>query len=144
MSLYKGTVMEDQPRANWKAIYAECRKYKDKGFIVEVREYDYDKELSNQQIRWFKGVLLRNLSKDTGDSKQWWETRLKLLVMPDDFKVIEVKTDEHVYNFIPSISSLTAKKMNEFIEGCVSHLRDEEIYGDRFLWVTLPDPELRR
>lgn len=144
MSLYKGTVMEDQPRANWKAIYAECRKHTKNGFIVEVREYDRDEELSNQQIRWFKGVLLPSLSKDTGDSKQWWEARLKLMVMPDDFVPIEVSTGENVYHFIPSISNLSVKKMNEFIEGCVAHLRDEEIYGDRFLWVTLPDSALRK
>lgn len=138
MSLYKGTVIEDQPRANWKAIYAECRKHKDKGFLVEVREYDPDKELSYKQIRWWKGILLPALSKDNGFSESKWEAILKLTIMPNEFQPIDIKVGENEYNFIPSITNLSTKKMSKLMMESVQILHD---WG--FTWVKEPDPSLR-
>ena len=45
---------------------------------------------------------------------------------------------------IPSINILSKTQMNTLIEGAVAHLHDEAVYGDEFLWVTLPDKEKRK
>ena len=136
--LYRGTITNNQPIANWKAIYSECRKHTEKGFIVEVREYDPDKELSNRQIRWWKGILLPALSKDNGFTESKWEAILKLAVMPDEFKPVTVQVGQNEYTFIPSITKLSTKKMSRLMVESVHDLHD---WG--FAWVTEPDPSLR-
>ena len=98
-----------------------------------------DEYLGLQQIRWWKGVLLPALSKDTGDSISQWETRLKLAVMPDDFNPEIYEIQGQLCARIPSITKLGKKKMNQMIEGSVSYCRDE----CGLQWATLPDPELR-
>ncbi|HDY87680.1 MAG TPA: hypothetical protein ENH82_06115 [bacterium] len=97
-----------------------------------------------QQIKWIKGVLLPALAADTGDSVAVWEARLKRNVMPEDFPPTVVQDGPYVNVSLPSITTLGKKKMGQFIEGSVAHLRDEKIYGDKFLWVCLPDKELRK
>jgi len=99
-----------------------------------------DKYISVQQIKWFKGVLLPALAKDSGDSVEYWETTLKVAVMPDEFMPTYVAIGKQVMPVIPSISSLSIKKMNQLIEGSVAHCRDD--LG--LLWCTLPDSELRK
>ena len=95
--------------------------------------------ISEQQRKWWKGILLPALSKDTGDSIGWWETTLKLAVMPDEFTPFYVPIGKQVFPLIPSITKLSVKKMNQLIEGAVAHCRDD--LG--LMWVTLPDKELR-
>lgn len=46
---FKGHTVQDQPAANWKQIYRECAKHPE--FIVEVRKYDPEKEISLQQMK---------------------------------------------------------------------------------------------
>ena len=99
--------------------------------------------ITEQQRRWFKGVLLPALAKDTGDSKEYWETVLKLAVLPDDFQPRAIAHGKQVIHTIPSITILGKRKMNQLIEGSVQHLRECPDYGDQFQWVTLPDKELR-
>jgi len=94
--------------------------------------------ITNQQIRWFKGVLLPALSKDSGDSVEWWETKLKLDVMPDEFTPFYIPMGKQIFPVIPSITKLSKPKMNQMIEGSVSKCHE---YG--LTWVTLPDKELR-
>jgi hypothetical protein len=100
--------------------------------------------ITEQQRRWFKGVLLKALAKHTGDSVEYWETRLKTAILPDEFKPFYISFGKQVFPVLPSITKLSVKKMNVLIEGSVAHLRDEKVYGDEFLWVTLPDPALRK
>jgi hypothetical protein len=109
-----------------------------------IKILDPDDYITEQQRAWFKGVLLRDLSKDTGDSREYWETRLKLAVLPDDFVPFYIPIGKQVFPVLPSITKLSMRKMNMLIEGSVAHLRDGNIYGDRFLWVTLPDSTLRK
>lgn len=99
---------------------------------------------TDRQRRWWKGILLPALAKDTGDSIGYWETKLKLAVLPNDFVPFYVPIGKQVMPIIPSITILSKKKMKLLIEGSVDHLRDERIYKDQFLWVTLPDSELRK
>ncbi len=94
---------------------------------------------TDRQRRWWKGVLLPALAKDTGDTITHWETRLKLAVLPDDFQPESVTVRKQTMVFIPSITKLSKKKMNLLIEGSVAQCHE---WG--FLWVTLPDSELRK
>lgn len=112
-----------------------------------LAQFSADERITEQQRKWFKGVLLPALADDTGDSKASLESELKLAVMPDKFAPdhITVKTIDSDGNpayldlsIVPSITILTKKQMGELIEGSVAHLR-----ASGFDWVTLPDPELR-
>ena len=117
------------------------------GALKVLSPVDY---ITEQQIRWWKGILLPSLAKHTGDSVGYWETKLKLAVLPDDFQPYYVPIGRQVFPVIPSVTILGKKKMNALIEGSVKHLRegvDEKevsLYGDEFLWVTLPDADLRK
>lgn len=94
--------------------------------------------ITDQQRKWWKGVLLPALAKDSGDSIGFWETKLKLAVLPDDFQPYYVPFGRQVFPIIPSITILSKKKMNILIEGSVAQCHE---WG--FVWVTLPDPALR-
>ena len=94
---------------------------------------------TDQQRRWWKGVLLPALAKDTGDSIAYWETKLKLAVMPDKFQPQYHAFGKQVFPVLPSITILSKKGMNILIEGSVDKCRE---WG--FVWVTLPDKELRK
>ena len=96
------------------------------------------KYLTEQQVRWWKGVVLPAMAKETGESKSVWENRLKLAVLPDDFKAEYIVVDNRPYATLPSITKLGKRKMNELIEGAVSQLHE---WG--FDWATLPNPDLR-
>jgi hypothetical protein len=98
-----------------------------------------DEFLGLQQIRWFKGVLLPALAKDSGDSVEYWETTLKLAVMPDEFAPFYVPIGKQVFPVIPSITKLSKAKMNQLIQGSVAKCHE---YG--LTWVTLPDSELSK
>ncbi len=95
--------------------------------------------ITDRQRAWFKGVLLPALAKDTGDSVGYWETRLKLAVLPDDFQPFYVPMGKQIFPVIPSITKLSKKKMNMLIEGSV-----EQCHEWGFLWVTLPDKDLKK
>jgi hypothetical protein len=95
--------------------------------------------ISDQQRRWWKGVLLPEVAKDSGESVAQWELRLKLAVLPDHFQPVAVMVGQSAFSTVPSINTLSMKQMNELIEGSVQQLHD---WG--FTWVTLPDASLRR
>ena len=139
---YKGNTIDGQPSTQWPKIHEECAKYD--RFIVEVKEYSENREISEQQIKWWKGILLPALAKDNGESVAQWETRLKLNVMPDEFDIQTVKVHGVPVSYIPSIKILSIKKSKLLVEGSVAHLRDETIYGDLYQWVTLPNPKLKK
>lgn len=109
-----------------------------------IETLNAEKAITRQQIAWWKGILLPALAADTGDSKEYWENVLKLVVMPDEFKPIPLAVRGYYITIIASITKLNSKKMNELIEGSVKHLRDAKVYGDQFQWVTLPDKSLRK
>lgn len=123
--------------AKWRDIQAEAAKHRRSRIIVEG--YSEEREWSDGQRKWFKGILLPALAQDTGDSKLYWENRLKLAVMPDEFQPLKTKINGKTYWYLPSITILSMTKMNDFIEGSV-----EKCHEWGFLWVTLPDKELRK
>jgi len=131
---FEGETKEGQSLANWPAIYQEAAKHKRFGVVV-LSEAEY---ITHRQIAWWKGILLPALAKDSGDSAGYWETRLKLAVLPDDFDPYYVALGKQVFPIIPSITKLSKKKMNVLIEGSVDKCHD---WG--FDWVTLPNEDLR-
>lgn len=128
--------------STWEDVHAEAATHHRSR--VSVEGYSEDKEWSEQQRKWWKGVLLPALAEDTGDSIAYWENKLKLSVMPEDFQPITIIVDGSLFTYLPSITTLGIKKMNLMVEGSVAHLRDESVYGDKFHWVTLPDKTLRK
>lgn len=126
----------------WDDVHAEAAKHQRSRVTVE--NWSEAREWSDRQRKWWKGVLLPSLSKATGDSVAYWENKLKLNVMPDEYQPIITQVDNAVYVHLESITKLGAKKMNEMVEGSVAHLRDDQIYGDTFQWVTLPDKTKRK
>ena len=92
-----------------------------------------------RQIAFWKGILLPALAKDTGDSEGYFETKLKLAVLPDDFQPYYVPIGRQVFPIIPSITILSKKKMGLLIEGSV-----EKCIEWGFDYVTLPGKELRK
>jgi len=106
------------------------------GALKTLTPLDY---ITNQQIAWWKGILLPALAKDSGDSVGYWETKLKLAVLPDDFAPFYVPMGRQIFPVIPSITILSKKKMNTLIKGSVDKCHD---WG--FVWVTEPDKDLRK
>ena len=123
---------------------AECAKHK--MAKVEVSEYKEAEEISYQMIKWFKGILLPSLAEFTGDTVTYWEATLKMNVMPDYFKpetiTVKVGNIDMAFNVPRSIANMPMKRAIELVDGSVGWLHKEEHKG-LFLWVTLPDPELR-
>ena len=145
MSVYEvQTVIDKQPTftkpiefilAHVKAEILNCKH----GGAFKFKALSAAEYWSDQQRKFWKGILLPALSKDTGDSIAWWEAELKTKVMPDDFKPIFVDIDGETFATIPSITTLSKKKMNQMVEGSVAYCRDE----CGLQWVTLPDSSLR-
>lgn len=141
---------DGEAAGDWDGIQEEAGKYHRSKVTVE--DYSEARELSEGQRNWWKGILLPALVKDTGDSLEFWETTLKLAVLPDDFKPIATVIDGIGYTYIPSITTIGINKMNIMVEGSVAHLRGEKYahlkkddkYGDHFQWVTLPDKLKKR
>ena len=123
------------------AIIAEAGKFKRAAIIVT--SISDVLPITKAQIAWFKGILLPGLAAN-GDSVGYWEDLLKLKVMPDQFAPMTVRTENGEFpDTIPSITILSKAEMNELIVGSVAHLHNEDIYGDTYLWVSLPAKELR-
>lgn len=111
-------------------------KLKPGGAIKILTPAEY---ITQGQRAWWKGVLLPSLAKDTGDSIAYWETKLKLAVLPDDFVPFYIPFGKQVMPVMPSITILSMRKMNLLIEGSVAQCHE---WG--FMWVTLPDKDLRK
>ena len=113
-------------------ILAECELH---GAIKVLSPAEYH---TDRQRKFWKGILLPSLSKDSGDSVAHWEAKLKLAVMPDQFQPQTIVVGECVFSSIPSITTLSKKQMSDLIDGSVQQLHE---WG--FTWVTTPD-ETRR
>lgn len=133
---FKTITIDGQPVGDWPGIHREAARYRES--IITVQRYSEAQALSEGQRKWFKGILLPALSKDNGDSISHWEHKLKLAVMPEEFIPKSTTIDGYTYTYLPSISDLSCKKMNQFIEGCVDKLHEW-----KFEWVTLPDSDLK-
>jgi len=129
--------IDDVAAGDWPGIETEAAKYH--RAKIEVTSYSEAAEWSEQQRKWWKGILLPALKKDTGDTIDYWETLLKLTVLPDDFTPITTIINGREYVHVPSVNELSMTKMNLLIERSVAKCHD---WG--LMWVTLPDKELRK
>ena len=109
------------------SILAHCQKG---GAIKILSPLEYH---TDRQRAWFKGVLLPALAKDQGDTVGHWQKKLIKEVFPEDIK------REDGLMVYPSISQYGKKKMTTLIEESVAQCHD---WG--FMWVTLPESELRK
>ena len=148
-------ILEDGTRTFEKPI-GDILAEVEHGGGIEV--FEPEKYITHCQIAWWKGVLLPALSKHSGDSKDWWEARLKVHVVPEVFACRYVAVGNEVCRIIPSISSLSHTKkgratMTKLIKGSVLHLHDMDmegqpidkpIYNGEYDWVTEPDSSKRR
>ena len=91
---------------------------------------------TDRQRRWFKGILLKSLSDDNGESTRQWESKLITAIFPEDVQYVSV--NNQVFANIPSITRYGKKKMIQLIEESVPMCHE---WG--FAWVTYPDEELR-
>ena len=114
-------------------ILAECKMG---GGLKVLSPDEYNTE---QQRAWWKGVFLPAVADCTGDSEQYWEAKLKLEVLPDEFAPFYIPLGKQVSPVIPSITILSKNKMSKLIKGSIQHLREDPKYGDTFQWVTEPD-----
>jgi hypothetical protein len=91
---------------------------------------------TDRQRRWFKGILLKELSRDSGYSERQMEIKLISTIFPDDVTFSEV--NHRRYPTVPSISKYNKRKMTQLIEESVPLCHE---WG--FDWVTYPDESLR-
>lgn len=132
---FQGRTVNNQPAAAWKHIYSECIKHPE--FIIEVRPYSIEKEISRQQMRFLHGVVIPLFVKHTGDSPQNWENRLKVECGSKWFtpKIITVKSQN--YTIIPSKTNLSTKDFMEWLQNITD-------YGLTIgIAVPPPDPQWR-
>lgn len=75
MTMFRGKTFDESPAIDWKAIYAECAQHNE--FVVEVRRYDPDKEISRQQMAYVHAVIFPALAEYVGCSQLMAEVMLK-------------------------------------------------------------------
>ena len=106
---------------------------------ITVEAWSETKEKTYQQCRWWHGVLLAGLARQTGYTKDEWARELKKRIIPDEFKEVrDIETGE-VFTKTPSVRDLSCKKMNQLIEGSVAYLQ-----SIGFTQITLPNSDLRK
>ena len=76
MTTFRGSTIQGQPAAKWKAIYAACAKHLE--FIIEVKKYDEKRAISTLQMAWFHAVPVKIYAQETGYSKLEAERFLKM------------------------------------------------------------------
>jgi hypothetical protein len=131
------TQIEGEAAGDWEGIQAEAGKHH--RALVHVEACSESRQLSLQQIRWIKGILLPALAEN-GESVLVWENRLKVSIMPEKF-IYACIVDGVAYNCIHSITILNIKETNQFMEQAVELLRNPPY---DFKWVTLPDKLKRK
>ena len=141
MSKHITNRVEGEATGDWKRIFEDAAK--NNRSLITIEPYSEAREFTKKQIDWWKGILLPALAED-GNSEEFWETRLKLEVLPDDFQPKYAAINNQMFAIVPSIKSISGKKVELLMKGSVAHLHDESIYGTTYSWVTLPDADLRK
>ena len=67
-----GETIDEQPATDWPAIHKACMKHK--RFVVEVRKYDEEREISRQQMAYLHGVVFPTIAREMHVSL--WEAEL--------------------------------------------------------------------
>lgn len=69
MNLFNGQTIDSVPCADWPSIQQECSKHKQ--FVVEVRSYDEDREISRRQMSYLHSCVFPILAREMNCSL--WE-----------------------------------------------------------------------
>lgn len=142
-------ILEDGTRTFEKPVGEILDEVEYDGALQVLRPEQY---ITYRQRAWFKGILLPALAAHSGDSKDWWETRLKTQVMPDVFSCRYVAVGKEVWRIVPSIRDMSKNRMTQLIKGSVAHLHDKTVDGEpvpkpiykgEYAWVKLPNRDLR-
>lgn len=128
--IFHTTQMDGQAAGPWKAIQAAAAKHH--RAIVEVREYDPDAEVSDQQRKYWFAVPVEHYAEWTGYDKRSAERELKLKFADQWF--VKIHKGARV---LLSIRDISIKDMNDIIEAVCVGLQE---YGVK---CELPDPQWR-
>lgn len=109
--IYRGKTIEGQPAANWKAIQATCTEYPE--FIIEVRKFDEQREISLQQMAYIHAVVIPALADHVGCSRLMAEILLKKKCGEEWF----IQKVDGI-DMILSKTMLTTKQTTQWLENC--------------------------
>jgi len=116
---YKGKTVDKQPTCNWKAVYRDCAKHQQ--FIVEIREYNEEKEISRQQMKYLHAVIIPLFVDYTGDSPQYWENKLKLECGSKWFKPEIINVNGNPFTIIPSKKIISINNFTEWYQNITDY-----------------------
>lgn len=93
---------------------------------------------TERQRKWYKGICLKGLSDWSGETKEWWDAKLKNECFGDKLLKREKWFDEDgIIRSRLTIKGVGKKNMTAFIENILSKAIEMD-------WpVTPPDPDLR-
>jgi hypothetical protein len=106
---FYGQTIDGEPVTQWPEIHQSCRKLRQ--FVVSVREYSEDKEVTLQQFKFLHAVVFPTLAREWNTSeedaefeckKRWGEQWLIKKALG--------------YRFVLSKTVLTTKQCNKWIE----------------------------
>ncbi len=131
---FRGRQPDGMPVGLWPGFYRAVNEY-DNAYVQVMDEEEYH---TARQRAWYKGVCLPGLSEWNGDSKGEWDIRLKFQCGTELLKVVEVESDGKTFPVPASITTLSKKKMTQFIENILAKAiaKNWPVYP--------PDPDLRQ
>ena len=128
------SVVDNQIATDWSQLENECLTRRE-GFIEVV---SFEKGISNQQMKFFHACIVPLFVEYTGDSKEYWETKLKVECGSKWFEPRTVVVNGISVSFIGSKTHLTTRQFCEWYQNIVD-------YGLRMgIAVPPPDPEWRK
>lgn len=133
MAIFYTHRVDELAAGNWKAIQVEAAKYQ--RAVVEVREYDPEAEISDQQRKYWFAVPVKHYADWAGYDKRSAEREIKIRFADQWFIKIHLGA-----RILLSIRDISIRDMNDVIEAVRAGLDDE---CDIPLWTTEPDPKFR-
>ncbi len=132
MRRFYGDIIDGEPVTDWKAIHAECCKTE--RFIIEVRPYSEEREITLQQYAYLHAVVFPLLAEAIGCSlweaeytcKRWCGQQWELIKNVGKGMWVEC-----------SKTKLTTKQCNLWIENIMDWAAKRDIV------IPPPDPEWR-
>lgn len=123
-----GKTINGQPVCQWPELHKECARHE--RFVIEVRKYDEQAEISRQQMAYLHAAVFPALAEYTGVSELMAETILKIKCGEQWFiRVLDGK------KLIGSKTDLTVKQTSKWMENIWEYL---DKVGCK---VMPPDPE---
>ena len=127
---FYGQTDNEEPITNWPKIHKQCAKYD--RFVVEVKRYSEENEVSDQQFAYLHAVVFPMLAKEWDcslhqaelDCKRRWGEQWMI-------------RKELGYRFVLSKTVLKAKQCNQWIDNIWEGAHNEGII------IPLPDKDWR-